>query len=98
MSNSVEWREKNRGRINLYMLKYRYGLTAQEFEEMKEAQGQACALCSSTQKLCVDHDHTTSRVRGLLCHFCNSMLGRFKDDRAQLAEGAARIQTYLIVR
>lgn len=38
-------------------------------------------------KLCVDHCHETGKVRGLLCHDCNTAIGKMKDDvqRLQLA-------------
>lgn len=68
-----------------------YGLTPDQFERMLTAQGEACAICedSCAERLCVDHDHATGRVRGLLCKPCNAGLGRFRDS-AELLTRAAR--------
>jgi Recombination endonuclease VII len=38
-----------------------------------------CAVCPSTGKLHVDHDHATGLVRGLLCRPCNIREGQHGD-------------------
>lgn len=72
-------------------LKYSFGLTPEQFDAMHSAQGGKCAICggdgiqwqknSKTIKvrLAIDHCHSTGKVRGLLCHGCNTALGRFGD-------------------
>lgn len=62
-----------------------YGLSSIQFEEMKEAQDNRCAICGvspQTRVLCIDHNHQTGMVRGLLCAPCNSALGLLKEDIA----------------
>lgn len=56
-------------------LKKRYKLTLEEYEQLFKQQAFACAICLQSKPLCVDHDHTTSRVRGLLCAQCNFKIG-----------------------
>ncbi|WP_063803523.1 endonuclease VII domain-containing protein [Streptomyces silvensis] len=58
----------------------RYGLTPEAFEQMAEAQGNACAICRDPGELHVDHSHDKGHVRGLLCNNCNNGLGRFRDN------------------
>jgi len=71
-------------------LKSRYGLTLHEYDDMLEAQGGVCAICGEecpqNERLSVDHDHETGRVRGLLCVNCNHMLGSAKDSTDTLAQ------------
>ena len=57
----------------------RYGLTIEDFNLLAKSQNNKCAICKTDSKLFVDHDHVTKKVRGLLCHHCNSMLGLVKD-------------------
>ena len=62
-----------------YHLKQRYGIGAAEVDELVDRQGGLCAICRKGSATQVDHDHTTSRVRGILCLECNAAIGAFKD-------------------
>jgi hypothetical protein len=65
-------------------LKY-YDLSQPEFDAMRLTQKGLCALCSNmlieggATNLNVDHCHITGKVRGIVCHKCNIMIG-FVDD------------------
>lgn len=93
---------KHRGSVRRSNLKRDYGLTPEQYDELLEAQGGACALsgCPATaedqgQLLSVDHDHACcpgwrscgACVRGLLCWSCNALLGHAHDD-PELLRGA----------
>lgn len=92
------WREKNADRFRWYQLKYQYGITKEDYEELLEKQNGVCAICEQEddgdRPLAVDHCHETDAVRGLLCFRCNMAIGYFQDDPRRL-EAAAR---YLEVR
>ena len=53
----------------------RYGLTQQDVDAMAAAQGGRCLLCRRKAELVIDHDHSTGRVRGLICGQCNTLVG-----------------------
>lgn len=58
----------------------RYGMSEYEYRRRMKAQGFKCACCSGPfDKICIDHDHVTGVVRGLVCRGCNLMLGHAKD-------------------
>lgn len=62
---------------------------AVERQKLSDAQGAKCAICSRHEsefknKLGVDHNHKTGKVRGLLCYFCNKfVVGRNTIERAE---------------
>lgn len=81
---SRENRERVHGSVQNYMLKHRYGITADEFDEMLARQEGVCAICLSRKARHVDHDHSTGLVRGILCFACNGALGQFDENLAWL--------------
>jgi hypothetical protein len=73
-----------------------YGVTSEAYEALVETHGGQCAICKCTaehprnhglKSLAIDHCHTSGSVRGLLCHSCNTALGKF-DDNISFLQGA----------
>jgi Autographiviridae endonuclease VII len=62
------------------------------YNKLLDEQGNSCAICKTTtpskdprkSRFCLDHDHQTGQIRGLLCTDCNRALGLFKDDSSLL--------------
>lgn len=59
-------------------------ITAAQYNALIEDQEFCCAICKAHQDtfkygLCIDHDHESGDVRGLLCINCNALLGHAKD-------------------
>ena len=65
-------------------LKVKYGITPEKYAELLFLQGGVCTICKGPgkayKKLCVDHNHETGKIRGLLCNTCNAGLGQFSDN------------------
>ena len=54
---------------------------------MLKEQENKCAICNKEMKVsCIDHDHNTKVVRGLLCIKCNAMLGHIDINNIPLEE------------
>jgi hypothetical protein len=75
------------------MLKYSYGITHKEYQDLVIQQENTCAICKNfCEVLVVDHDHSccpgpkscSKCIRGLLCRTCNLGLGYFKDNNKYL--------------
>jgi hypothetical protein len=67
-----------------------YGISVAEYDEMFEYKNGCCWICEKEEgakSLCIDHDHKTNQVRGLLCDACNKGLGCFLD-KIELLEKA----------
>lgn len=89
---SSNWYKNNPDKAKEQRLR-RYGITLHQYNQFRKSQNYCCAICGRHEKdieqgravtsntaLCVDHCHTTNKVRGLLCTNCNTMIGKSKDD------------------
>lgn len=89
--------EKLRETARKNHLRYYYGLTVEDYAALLAAQGGVCAICGgppngrSKTRYHVDHDHDSKRVRGLLCHDCNTGIALFE----RRPELLARVMAYL---
>ncbi len=78
----------------------KYGITLDQFEETKQAQGGRCLICRTLFSLmrqlqpCVDHCHRTGKNRGILCRMCNTMLGSARDNPQILRAAIKYLQSH----
>lgn len=80
-------------------LRQKYGLTVEDYNQMFDSQGGKCAICGKHQSedektFCVDHNHDTGAVRGLLCSKCNKALGGFGDSIEMLNRATKYLKDY----
>lgn len=85
-------------------LKYKYGVTHQEFLEAWDEQEGRCAICKDElpdlmayenrrRGYAIDHNHETGEFRGILCLKCNSLLGMAKDSPEVLEKAKHYLNT-----
>jgi hypothetical protein len=89
-NNSSNYRKKYpemmRKSLRKSILKRFYGLSVKEYDERLKKNKGVCEICGKKNKgvdkrtgfkrrLCVDHDHRTKKIRGLLCSCCNTAIG-----------------------
>lgn len=87
------WYARNREHVAVTRRLRKYNITKEQFDAMFAAQSGLCAICgddllNGRYGVCVDHNHVTGKVRGLLCHPCNRGLGQFRDRLDLLANAA----------
>lgn len=63
-------------------LRSNYGITQQDFVDLFLSQNSSCAICNTDnfgkRGPMVDHNHTSKKVRGVLCHHCNIAVGQIE--------------------
>jgi hypothetical protein len=70
--HKIEFRERQ--------LKRKYGMTISDWEKLFDSQGRKCAVLGCRAEIsgghgwCVDHNHETGKVRGIICQRCNHAL------------------------
>jgi hypothetical protein len=82
-----ELREKERARDRARNVHRRHKRVCKEvgcsnatLKEFLAVAGKVCQICGTNRKICVDHDHKTGNLRGVLCNRCNFGIGYFRDD------------------
>lgn len=81
-------------------LKRKYGITLEEYNEMSEKQNHVCDICGTEEMnnknkvLCVDHNHISGEIRGLLCGNCNLGLGNLQDSKELLIKAIKYLKKY----
>ena len=94
--NPIEWQRRQREQN----LSFKYGLSIEKLERIVTEQDGCCAICGIQQggtkykRLCVDHCHSSKRIRGLLCHNCNHLLGHAKDNSEILYNAAKYLENH----
>lgn len=88
------------------MIKHRYGLTKADWEALYDSQDGKCAICGGELPVdiktrpnvrattCIDHDHETGIVRGLLCQSCNLGIGMLKHDESLMLSAIAYLKRW----
>lgn len=77
VADPEKWKASRRAAI----IKHKYGITIEEFDEILVRQGGICAICKRPPvRPCVDHCHATGKVRAILCGNCNTGIGMLGDD------------------
>lgn len=84
---SKKWHNdpKNANKILTQRLQ-KYGITAEQYNQMFATQDGVCAICGrppKTKRLHVDHDHKTGKIRSLLCMMCNTKLGIIENPKKE---------------
>jgi len=72
----------------------KYGITSADYERMLAEQSGLCKICEDVMSPLphIDHDHTTGKVRGLLCARCNRGIGQFRDAPKLLLAAVAYLE------
>lgn len=80
----------------------KYGVTVAWYDKTLAAQDGGCAICGAKyfspsqpdRSLTIDHDHKTGKVRGVLCHNCNTAIGLLGDNPGRLAQAIAYLRRH----
>jgi hypothetical protein len=88
-----KYQQKNR------TLTKNYGISLDKYMALLSSQNGGCAICHATEsdcgrQLCVDHDHASKKIRGLLCGNCNRAIGYLKDSVERIQAAAEYLKKH----
>lgn len=91
-----EVKEKEKVLKRFYRVKNWYGLSRDEYLHLSSLYSN-CAICNTPLaegEKCVDHDHATGKVRGILCSLCNVLLGCSDESVSSLAKAILYLENF----
>ena len=98
-----KWQRENPERVRNMILKRRYNISTEEYNNLLKLQNNVCAICGKPETeirrgrmigLSVDHNHKTNKNRGLLCDSCNKLLGHAHEDPEILLKAEKYLRSY----
>lgn len=78
----IRMRKLKPGSAKRAVKKSKYRLTDEQYDALEAIE--ACEICGSTDRLVIDHNHDTMKVRGKICHGCNVAIGMARESIATL--------------
>lgn len=95
-------KECMRVKCRQYGLPKKYGFTYDGFLNKLEAQNNKCDCCGKEfqnsgeykDRVCVDHNHNTGEIRGLVCHKCNLAAGNVNDSSSYALQVARYLEKW----
>ncbi len=104
LKNPEKWKLRQE-KLNTYEILRVKGFSHIEYEKLVKEQNNKCKICNeaetragrkegTTMRLILDHCHTTNKVRGLLCHQCNVLIGFAKDSTDILESAIIYLQAH----
>ena len=96
---ALKWQQSNpRAKRNTH-LKSKFGITVKQFDEMLKQQNHCCAICMTTTPkgrgtFHVDHCHETGKIRGILCHDCNTGIGKLGDSLESIKKAVSYLERF----
>lgn len=77
----------------------KFHISPELYESILVEQNERCAICNTKFDdqitPCIDHNHSTGNIRGILCTRCNLGLGNFRDNIEYLESAKQYIQNRL---
>jgi hypothetical protein len=92
-----QYRKRNPDKVLDATLRRKFGVGIEIYTKLLEEQSGACAVCKVSFDDTVpnvDHNHTTQKMRGLLCMNCNIALGHVKDSVEVLESAIEYLKKY----
>lgn len=99
-----EYKSRNWAKLSVNESLRKLGLKNEDFLKLKEEHNGLCKICNNPEtslsrngnvrRLAIDHCHSSGKIRGLLCHDCNTMLGKAKDNITILQSAIEYLQSH----